>query len=403
MGTNKELILSDYDISFERGFLPHNDPLAQLPKELAFIDELGNNLPELIRTGKVNDEARGLLTLSESISYLSRQELQLLWVRYAFIQSACVHSQKHDNQSFKVICRNVALPIFQISKLLDKLPILSYDAYTLYNWKKKDLKEGITVGNTELIQTFMDDPEQAWFILIHVDIESKAGLAINNLRTAVLAAENGDYMDMECGLSGIEISLDNMIDTMLRMPEGTSPDTYYKIRPWIMSFENVVYEGVEEFRYEPRSFRGQTGAQTSIFQSLEAGLQMPGLEENKLAVHLKDMRNYMPKGHREFIKELESRSKVRDFVKDYPSLTERYDRCVQLALAFLSIHFGYAFYYIFKQTSNPKGTGGTDFMDYLEGRIKERWMRAFIRPRTEDDFKLFMNKVRELVNQVLDL
>lgn len=170
-----------------------------------------------------------------------------------------------------------------------------------------------------------------------------------------------------------------------------------------MSFENVIYEGIDEFEGKPQTLPGQTGAQTSIFQSLEAGLQMPKLEENKLAVYLMDMRNHMPEKHRRFIEHLEASSKVRDFISSSaPHLVDQYDECVDLELIFLSIHLGYAFYYIHKQTSNPKGTGGTkDFMDYLESRIKERWERAFIEPRSEADFELFKANVGKVVKELI--
>jgi len=65
------------------------------------------------------------------------------------------------------------------------------------------------------------------------------------------------------------------------------------------------------------------------------------------------------------------------------------------------MHLEYAFYYIHEKTSNPKGTGGTDFIDYLGGRIKERWEQAFIKPRSESDFKLFMTGVRKIVKELV--
>ena len=185
---------------------------------------------------------------------------------------------------------------------------------------------------------------------------------------------------LSCALLDIDKALGNMIATMKRMPEGTSPDTYYKIRPWIMSFENVLYEGVEEYNGRPQSFRGQTGAQTSIFQALEAGLQMPSMEVNELAKYLKEMRVYMPHSHRQFISEVEMRSRVREFIAlQAPSLAGAYNSCVEKICDFLDIHFGYAVTYIFNKTANPKGTGGSDFMKYLKGRLDERRAKAYLR------------------------
>ena len=122
-----------------------------------------------------------------------------------------------------------------------------------------------------------------------------------------------------------------------------------------MFFENVIYEGVDEFKGQPQSFPGQTGAMTSIFQSLEAGLQMPKLEQNRLAFHLLDMRNHMSEGHRKFIEYLEASSRVRDFITSSAlSLVGQYDECVYNELTFLSIHLGYDFYYIHKSLSSKQ-------------------------------------------------
>lgn len=374
-----QLKLEDFDISPSRGFLPNEDPISLLPPGWEYLDDVGNNLPELIESGKILTIAKSLpIPPIEYLLKLNKRQLQLAWVRYGFIQSAYYHMQTKAPFS---ICPNIAKPIWIISRLLNKPPILSYDGYTLYNWKRKDKDGEIKVDNLELIQTFIRDPIQGWFILIHVDIENLAGLAIRNVREAVLAAERKDETALEAALVNIDLSLANIFTTMRRMPEGTSPDTYHKIRRWIMSFENVVYEGVSELNGQPQELiNGQTGAMSSIFQSIEAGLETPPLKINKLAVFLKKMREHMPLGHRKFILELESRSQVRRAIISWaPRLAEIYNSNVTKVCDFLETHYGYAFSYIRKQTENPKGTGNSDFMKYLKGRLDERRENAYIR------------------------
>lgn len=401
MEQNGQLNLSDFNISLERGYLPDEDPLTVMPPGWEYLDDCGNNLPELIESGKILTWAKLLpVPPTESLLLLNKRQLQLIWVRYSFIQSAYVHSQKVGPFS---VCGNIAKPMVDLARILKVRPILPYFAYTLNNWRRKNPDGPIKVDNLELIQTFIRDPEQSWFNLIHVDIEHEYDLGVRNLWDAKQLADQENAIGLSGALSLIDQSIKNMIAVMKRMPEGTSPNTYYKIRPWIMSFEDVIYEGVQAFEGKPQTFPGQTGAQTSIFQSLEAGLQMPKLEDNRLAVYLMDMRNHMPEGHRKFIEYLEASSKVRDFIiSSAPDLVEQYDECVDKELTFLAIHRGYAFYYIHKQTNNPKGTGGTkDFMDYLSGRVKERWERAFIKPRSENDFKLFTNNVGKIVKDLI--
>lgn len=376
-----DLKLEYFGMHPERGFLPVKDPLVSLPEEFGYLDSFGLKLPGLIKQGMVNTVAKGLpIPSRRQLYYLDSPSMQLAWVRYAFIQSACVHSQ-HTGSPIS-ICKNIALPMYWLSKFLKKPPILSYDSYVLNNWRRKDLNGPIKVDNLELIQTFIEDPDQAWFILIHADIEYEAATAIRNLVEAVLAADrkfDSDNDVIGCSLFNISEALNNMIATMKRMPEGASPNKYYRIRPWIMSFDNVIYEGVSEYKGQPQSFRGQTGAQTSIFQSLEAGLQMPPMKSNELARYLKEMRLYMPRGHRWFVKEIEAISEVRDFIKSRAMhLADAYNGCVDKICDFLEIHLQYAITYIHNKTTNPKGTGGTDFMRYLKSRLDERRARAYL-------------------------
>jgi len=396
MSRKDDLSLAYFDISPERGFLSNPDPLTEMPKGWEYLDQVGNALPELLESGGLFNMARVLPIPSlESLNKLNRRELLLAWIRYSFIQSAYVHGRTKSEDP-AIICRNIAIPAVTISKMLDVPPILQYFPYTLTNWKRKDPAGSIKVDNLELIQTFSRDSDQSWFNLIHVDIEYEAALALRSIYDSVL-----EMVTLEQAFTSIRISLEQVVATMKRMPEGTNPETYYKIRRWIMPFKNVFYEGVSE---QPGTLlRGQSGAMTSFIQALEAGLQMPELEENELAMTLKDFRNYMPKGHRRFIEYLETYSRVRErtALSGRPSLIEQYDDCVEKILEFLSIHRGYAYYYIKQQTGDSMGTGNTNYLEYLGGRIRERWGRAFIKMRTESDFNIFAVRIDKMIRELL--
>ncbi len=394
------LRLEDFDVSPERGFLPDQDPLTELPTGWEFLDQVGNELPELIESGRILTVAKTLpIPPPEAFDKIKEREreLRLIWKRYSHLQSAYVKIQD-ETKGPVVICKNLAGPVCNVSELLDMPPILQYAPYALWNWKRKDPLGPIVVDNLELIQTFSRAPDQSWFILIHNDIENKAGLAINSLWQNALGE-----MSPETTLLNTNLSLDGVIATMKRMPEHTTPDTYDKIRKWIMFFHSVIYEGVGKYGGQPQTFPGQTGAQTSFEQAVEAGLQMPPLDKNnRLAVFLMQMRGHMPKKHREFVDYLENISRVRDVVcESAPYLIDLYDRCVEQLLEFLAIHYGYATFYIFKKTGQVIGTGGSPYLIQLRGRIEERWEKCFIRKRTEQDCEAFIDRQLKMVEELV--
>jgi indoleamine 2,3-dioxygenase len=236
------------------------------------------------------------------------------------------------------------------------------------------------IGNIALNQTFYAGIDEEWFVLIHVDIEQRAAPALAALSEAQFAKDSRDQVHLLKALSTIGLSLDAVNESMNRMPEFCDPYIYYhRVRPYIHGWRNhpaipdgVSYEGVEEFEGKPQTFRGETGAQSSIVPALDAVLGI-GHAQDVLRDYLMEMRAYMPPNHRAFIEAREAAGSVRDFAIECGGATlEAYDYAVAQVERFRSKHLEYAATYIFKQSQtdgkNPHavGTGGTPFMPYLK-------------------------------------
>src|SRR5699024_8829951 len=100
----------------------------------------------------------------------------------------------------------------------------------------------------------------------------------------------------------IAATLDRQIAVLQRIPERMSPDLYYAtFRPYIRFFQNVTYEGASG---ESNSFRGETGAQSSVIPTLVAFLKIPH-QSSVLTRPLADMRRYMPPAHRWLLERVE--------------------------------------------------------------------------------------------------
>jgi indoleamine 2,3-dioxygenase len=171
-----------------------------------------------------------------------------------------------------------------------------------------------------------------------------------------------------------------MYDVLARMPERCDPYVYFhRVRPYIFGWKNnpalpngVVYEGVDELGGQGMSYRGETGAQSSIVPALDGALGIEH-ERDELRDYLMEMRDYMPPAHVRFIESVEQGPSIRKCVKALgrPGTTALFNRSVELLADFRAMHLQYASTYIFAQAQktpgNPSavGTGGTPFIPYL--------------------------------------
>jgi indoleamine 2,3-dioxygenase len=214
------------------------------------------------------------------------------------------------------------------------------------------------------------------------------------LLEALQGAAFDHQSDVVRGLQALASAQTQMRDTLLRMKERCDPYVYYtRVRPYIHGWKNsptlregVLYGGVSAYAGRPQTFRGETGAQSSIVPCLDAGLGIAHAPD-PLTVYLQEMRDYMPPRHRAFIQSLEQavddrgRALLAAYVRERkarsPELWNAYRTCVDLLAQFREIHIGYADSYIHRQhqsyVSNPTavGTGGTPFMAYLQKHLDE--------------------------------
>jgi indoleamine 2,3-dioxygenase len=369
------------------GFLPNiedsrgvlfGSPYDVPSKELVSWNEYGTTRKEIINcleslhTDIELDLKDIEYELEDNRYAMHRAETLMRFLSYLASSYVHVPGQEKVNLLPKII----SSPFVKISNLLNRLPILSYASYCLYNWTCYELygldarKE---VGNIGLVQNFCSPnkskKDEDWFILIHVDIEYKAAKGISAINK-MLNSKDLDLIKTE--MQNLLESLVAMNVVLKRMPEQCSPDVYYlNVRPYIFSFENIIYEG--EFNNVPQTFRGETGAQSSIVPAMQTFLGVKH-QESILTTHLQDMRNYMPSTHREYLVNLENNGGIRDFIiqnQDDKCLKNLYNSCVGQLFEFRRQHLSYAVEYIFNKVPDPKGTGGTPYINWLSQLAKE--------------------------------
>src|SRR5262249_11544751 len=85
-----------------------------------------------------------------------------------------------------------------------------------------------------------------------------------------------------------------------------------------------------------------------------------------LTDHLAEMRNFMPAEHRQLIADVEAMPSPRDLAD-----ADAYNDVLDAMAVFREVHYGWAQGYINTWTDDPRGTGGTPYMQWLQQLIDE--------------------------------
>lgn len=369
-----------YDVSRDRGFLPDFDPLTTFgddaPQCLQELGALARALPDLLDDDELRPRLRRVDPPDGDVfDDLSRRELLRAYSVAGFLASAHVHKIGAPTESS--IPGGVAVPLYEAADRLDRPPILSYDGYALYNWAFEDADRGFMPHNIATITNFVTMLDEQWFIVIHVVIEARAAPALAAIGDAQQGVVDGDDGRVLQALRTMEDALHGIVEALDRMPEHNDPGNYGpSFRPYIKPFEGVTYEGVDALD-GPQSYRGETGAQSSLFPALDAALTVDH-DENPLVKHVRDMREYMPPRHRAFIDAIDDGPDVRAYVADRANdaLVEAYNSCIEELIEFREIHAGYAREYIMERVGDEEGTGGTPYGPFLDNLIDDTRART---------------------------
>lgn len=363
---------SVWQISEQTGFLIQPRPLHSLVGHIdnaETLETIANNLTDLLENRQIRQELDALDTLN--LNYLDDEAVvERAFQLYTYFASAYIFAT--DEAPTTHIPASIAIPLVTLAEKVERPPILAYAPYTLANWQKIDPNGVVEVDNLQLVQKFIHKRDAAWFTLIHVDIEARASGAISAIPRLEQAIIQDDSEQVMQSLKAIYDSLADMMATLKRMPEHCHPTVYYhEVRPYIFSFENIIYKGVEKFAGKPQSFVGETGAQSSIIPALVRVLGVSH-QETTMTKYLRIMQDYMPKPHREFIQAINP-SALRGTIQknNQQAMINAYNETLQQLSTFRNMHIRYAASYIANQSPDSVGTGGTEFMTWLQKLIDE--------------------------------
>lgn len=288
--------------------------------------------------------------------------LEMVFMFYGYLACAWV------GMGNTILPATISSALVKLGERLDRPPMLAYAGMVLNNWQLKDETEGFIPQNIALLLRFTDYIDESWFFQVHIAIEAQAGKMLRALIEVQEAIERDDEQQVLDYLRQMQRGLVQITKTFHEMPKLCDPDTYYqKIRPYLMSFDDSInFEGIHP---NPTPLRGGSGAQSSIVPIMLAGLSIDH-QSSQLTANLKDMQRYMPREHRQLIEDMQH-SKLRDYCQKHPPLKDAYNHVLRQLITFRRAHLYYARTYIFEKSTNPIGTGGTEYMSFLSKLIDE--------------------------------
>ncbi|XP_063051518.1 indoleamine 2,3-dioxygenase 1 isoform X1 [Engraulis encrasicolus] len=389
------LSLKEYHVSEEYGFaLP--DPLEVLPPYYQPWMEIARNVTELIYSHSLRDHVHEMPELETEL-LLDHRELRLAHLALSIITMGYVW-QEGDNQTVKVLPRNLAVPYWSVSQKLGLPPILTHADAVLANWKRKDPHGEINMENVDLLFYLPGGSTVHGFFMVTLMVELAAVPAIKAVPQAINGVNQGDVATVTEALNSISVSLDDVVEALKLMHHYVDPSVFYGIMRIYLSGwkdnpsmpEGLVYEGVQ---MEPLEFSGGSAAQSSLLHCFDELLGVR--HEGSSGAFLTRMRcQYMVPAHTHFVEEVSRRRPgVRDFVREQgdEELSEAYKRCVHRLVAVRNYHINLVARYITQPASQAqklrlygadanedntvsqaptalekRGTGGSGIMSFLK-------------------------------------
>ncbi|MDZ7702112.1 MAG: hypothetical protein U5J98_08640 [Halobacteriales archaeon] len=358
--------LERFGVSAEHGFLPDEPPLASFgadaPPFLSRLDELANGLDDLLAAGELRDEVDGLEPPPDGwLEGRSTRETERAYTVCGFLANGYVNQR--GSPDVDVLPAGIAVPLSDAASALGRTPVLSYDAYALYNWRRLDSAAGMGPQDLEAIHRFSGLPDERWFVVIHVAIESAAGPALAAIGPAQAAVADGDDADLVRALRTVEEGLHDLIALLDRMREHNAPERYDQgFRPYLEALRGVEYEGVDALE-GPQTFRGASGAQSSVFPALDAAV---GVDhgDNPLVEHLESLRADMPPAHRAFVEAAADGPAIRGYAAEAGGdVRTAYNDAVDAMVRFRELHVEVVSAYLAE--GEAEGTGGTPYARFL--------------------------------------
>ena len=367
--------LAQWEVHAQRGFLPDPDPLLELPPEYAAWDRINRELPGLL--------AAGSAAVVRSVSQLPTLEL-------AGLQTAAMHNRAmvllsvlahafvwaDPQQPRRLLPAAIALPLGTLAAQLGRPPLCTHATTVLHNWRRLDPDGPIALGNVATLAGFFGGLDEAWFLLVTLEVEARGAPAVVcglELQAAVAALDADAATE---ALERMHAILQDMTAALQRMYERCAPFVFFnRLRPFLAGWKDepllpdgLIYEG---FSPQPLQYFGASAAQSALFPLFDEVLGIAH-DPGNAGGYLRQMRSYMLGGHRRLLDYVAGGPSVRQWLLRLPeggALRAAYNLCVGELGVLRTLHMRIAAEYIVAQArtgAEARGTGSTTVIPFLK-------------------------------------
>lgn len=367
---DNQTLLSSFNIT-DKGFLPSK--IERLPSYFDPWENMISKLSVLNKEKRTREYVNTIIPLLDDNQLHGLGEYQRAYSLLTLIGNSYMWSNGMNNFP-KVLPKQIAIPLCNVSDKLGLKPILTHATVDLYNWEIKDPSKPFGIDNLRSLNLLTGCRDEEWFYLVMVDIEEKAS-KIYPLMLKIFehldwnSNNNSHVIVVEC-LEKISNIIHDIGMVTKRTRENCSPEFFYNtLRPYLRGTEEsgLIYEGVSD---EPAHYSGGSAAQSSIFPVLDAFLGVTHYDK-----YFDKIIKYMPQKHQDFIQYVRNNCNLKSHLEKNKNdeIKEVFNKCLNKMDRFRKIHMGLVHSYIIEmsKSENSKGTGGTDLNGFLKNSIND--------------------------------
>ncbi|KAG9247065.1 Indoleamine 2,3-dioxygenase [Calycina marina] len=321
------IILEDYDVSPVHGFLPHELPLQGLNSYYDDWEEAVRVLPANFARKTYRSKLDKLTVLSTSRLH-TKGEWQRAYVLLTFMTHGYIWGGELPAE---ILPPCISIPILVVAERLGIPPTATAASLCLYNFKTSAPDLLTQPESLTTLHTFTGTRDEEWFYLVSTAIEARGAPIIPTMLKAMDAVRADNASVVTRSLQEFIVCVSDINALIERMYEECKPEVFYhEIRPALAGSKNMAAAGLLRGVFydegygkgEWRQYSGGSNAQSSTIQFLDLVLgirhfptKIPGEEPREKDSFHKEMRDYMPGGHRRFLEIIQQVANIREYAQ----------------------------------------------------------------------------------------